>query len=176
MPAHKDTSCLFPTTRHYEDAIVAWAEARGIIQHSTARAQLLKLSAEYGELADGIAKKRLHEIADGIGDTFVCLVNHCRIQYGVVPTVVSVTDYVAKGDTYFNGHGIICDMAKEMEKEESNPMYVGRMLMLLRRLADENGLFFINCIDAAYCEIKDRKGQMMPGGVFVKEGDVAKTE
>ena len=51
--------------------ITLWADARGILEHSTAQAQCLKLVSEVGELSDAIIK---HEDAtDALGDVFVAL-------------------------------------------------------------------------------------------------------
>ena len=40
-----------------ELAVVRWSEARGIIQNSDAKTQLLKAVSEMGELADAVNKK-----------------------------------------------------------------------------------------------------------------------
>ncbi len=50
-----------------------WAIDRNIIQGTDSRAQFVKLMEEIGELASGIAKNRLPEILDGIGDAVVVL-------------------------------------------------------------------------------------------------------
>lgn len=47
---------------------------------------------------------------------------------------------------------------------------IGDCVVVLTILAAQNGLFIENCIEAAYNEIKDRKGRMVDG-VFIKEGD-----
>lgn len=66
--------------------IVRWAEARGIIQNSDAKTQLLKAVSEMGELADAVNKKDMAGIKDGVGDVLVCLINVCAILD------ISVTD------------------------------------------------------------------------------------
>ena len=168
-------SNIFETVKEYDDAIVAWAEARGIIQHSTAEAQLYKMCSEYGELGDAIAKDRKHEIKDSIGDAYVCLVNHSKIAYNLTPAAFTVPFVADDRNPYFVGNRIIADIAEAaVALTEGCTCSAGRMAGLLHHLAAVYGLDFIDCIDAAYAEIKDRKGQMQPGGVFVKEGDVAK--
>ena len=62
-----------------ELAVVRWSEARGIIQNSDAKTQLLKAVSEMGELADAVNKKDLAGIKDGVGDVLVCLINVCAI-------------------------------------------------------------------------------------------------
>ena len=63
-----------------ESDIIRWAEARKIIPNSTPQSQLLKAFAEMGELADATQKNNREEIADGVGDVMVCLVNYCALQ------------------------------------------------------------------------------------------------
>ena len=48
-----------------------WATDRGIIQNSTPQIQMLKLTSEFGELADNLAKG--NDIRDDIGDCLVVL-------------------------------------------------------------------------------------------------------
>ncbi len=94
-----------------EMKIVQWAEARKIIQNSTAEAQLLKAVSEMGELADATIKHDEDAIIDAVGDVMVCLVNYCAIK----------------------------------------------------------DISIVNCMEVAYDQIKNRKGKLMPNGVFVKE-------
>ena len=88
-----------------------WAAARGIYEHSSARAQLLKAFSEMGELADAEIEDDGPAAADAVGDVLVCLINYCTLH----------------------------------------------------------GLGITSCLAAAWDEIKDRKGRMIPGGAFVKD-------
>lgn len=54
--------------------VIRWAEARGIIENSDSKTQLLKAVAEMGELADAIIKRDRPAIVDGLGDVLVCLI------------------------------------------------------------------------------------------------------
>lgn len=90
--------------------IVGWAHARNLITGATSQAQMLKLTEEVGELAGGIARKKIEVIKDSIGDAVV----------------------------------------------------------VLTILAEQQGLKIEDCIEAAYDEIKDRKGKMVDG-VFVRD-------
>ena len=54
--------------------VIRWAEARGIIENSDSKTQLLKAVSEMGELADAIIKRDRPAIIDGIGDVLVCLI------------------------------------------------------------------------------------------------------
>ena len=55
------------------DDIRGWAEARNLIEGSDARAQMLKLAEEMGELAGALARNKQSEAWDAIGDMVVVL-------------------------------------------------------------------------------------------------------
>jgi NTP pyrophosphatase (non-canonical NTP hydrolase) len=88
-----------------------WASDRGILDHSTPTAQLLKTVSELGELADATAKGDVIGVMDGVGDVLVTLILYARLA----------------------------------------------------------NLSISGCLEHAYGQIKDRKGKMSAGGVFVKE-------
>ena len=46
---------------------------------------------------------------------------------------------------------------------------IGDVMVCLINLAHMSGTGLEECLEAAWAEIKDRKGQMVPGGAFVKE-------
>jgi NTP pyrophosphatase (non-canonical NTP hydrolase) len=55
------------------DLITKWAHDRNLINGSTPHAQMLKMTEEVGELASAIAKNKLPEAKDAIGDCVVVL-------------------------------------------------------------------------------------------------------
>ena len=57
-----------------------WAKERGILEHSTARAQLLKAVSEMGELADAEIKEDFYGQQDAVGDVLVCLIVYCAMK------------------------------------------------------------------------------------------------
>jgi NTP pyrophosphatase (non-canonical NTP hydrolase) len=63
-----------------EMEVVRWGEARGIVQNSDSKTQLLKAFSEMGELADAISKRDRDGIIDGIGDVIVCLTMVAAIE------------------------------------------------------------------------------------------------
>lgn len=97
------------------DDIRNWAHDRNLVEGSTPEKQYIKLAEEIGELAAGLARGKLDQVMDGIGDAVV----------------------------------------------------------VLTILAIQNGMLIEDCIDAAWHEIKDRKGRMI-NGVFVKEADLSR--
>lgn len=56
----------------FED-IRQWAKDRNLIEGSDSFRQVTKLLEEAGEIAQGVAKGRVADIADGIGDAIVVL-------------------------------------------------------------------------------------------------------
>lgn len=58
-----------------EQNVIAWAKARGIYEHSTIQAQVLKAVSEMGELADATIKGDRDAFIDAVGDVIVCLTN-----------------------------------------------------------------------------------------------------
>ncbi len=63
-----------------EMKVIRWSEARGIIQNSDAKTQLLKAVSEMGELADAVNKRDRGAVIDGLGDVLVCLINVATIE------------------------------------------------------------------------------------------------
>lgn len=55
------------------DDIRQWAQDRNLIEGSDSFRQVTKLLEEAGEIAQGVAKGRVADIADGIGDAIVVL-------------------------------------------------------------------------------------------------------
>lgn len=91
--------------------VIRWGEDRGIVQHSTSKAQAIKTSEELGELFDAIEANNQEAMRDAYGDILVTLIMGCAC-------------------------------------------------------AD---LDLVSCLDGAYNEIKNRKGQLNADGLWIKE-------
>lgn len=63
------------TFEQFRTNVEAWADERGIYEHSSDSAQTLKAVSEMGELADAIIKQDRGALIDALGDVVVCLVN-----------------------------------------------------------------------------------------------------
>ena len=61
--------------RDIEQNVINWAAERGIYEHSTIQAQVLKAVSEMGELADSTIKNDRDAFIDAVGDVMVCLTN-----------------------------------------------------------------------------------------------------
>lgn len=72
-----------------QEKVLGWAFTRGIMQHSTPHAQLLKAVSEIGELCDAEIKGDHAKVIDGIGDTIVCLIIYSEMNGVDVTTCLS---------------------------------------------------------------------------------------
>jgi len=87
--------------------VVRWGEARGIVQNSDAKTQLLKAFSEMGELADAIAKRDRDGIIDGIGDVLVCLTMVAAIEdVDVKQCFQSAYEQIKDRKGYLNKEGV----------------------------------------------------------------------
>lgn len=114
---HLHTECdrltdLLALANERNQRVVRWAAARNLIHGSDPKNQTIKLGEEFGELCAAIARGKIEDAVDAIGD----------------------------------------------------------MTVVLTILAAQLGTPIDACQDAAWEQIKDRKGRMV-NGVFVKEAD-----
>jgi hypothetical protein len=63
------------------------------------------------------------------------------------------------------------ELADALAKKDLNATAdaVGDVLVCLINFCELSGLDIVQCLEGAYNEIKDRKGFLLPNGVFVKE-------
>jgi hypothetical protein len=63
------------------------------------------------------------------------------------------------------------ELADALAKKDLNATAdaVGDVLVCLINFCELSGLDIVQCLEGAYSEIKDRKGFLLPNGVFVKE-------
>src|SRR5690625_85126 len=154
--------------------VQGWGYGRGIIENSTAFAQLEKAVEEYGEVTRARLNKELDELRDGLGDVLVCLVNSARI-YRVdlqAPTQKDVfgTDPRALMVLWHRG---VVELGSELLWGGKNPKYVTRefntLVSVIAHHAVYAGVSLEECQHVAWEAIKDRRGFLSPEGVFIKE-------
>ncbi|WVH13934.1 hypothetical protein CASP1_00011 [Alcaligenes phage CASP1] len=142
-----------------------WAKERGIYEHSTTEAQLLKTLSELGELSDAVIKGDKDGLKDAIGDVMVCMVNYAYMED------MEFIHWEREQDSESDAQAIgfiaidIGDMITELNCEYDIDNIPGCLI----EIANRNGLDFLDCCSHAWHEIKDRKGRMVPGGAFVKD-------
>lgn len=144
-----------------------WANARNLINGSTAQAQALKGLSEAGELADNLAKGSNEKVKDDIGDNCVVAVIVDAINgYESLPLDVAI-EFGELVKTYHIMSDIADDWAYYLRGHKEGrtdvPFYC-------KVLAQKLGLDFEDCLAQAWNDIKDRVG-IMHNGVFVKSSD-----
>lgn len=153
------------TFAELESKVIDWAKARKIIPNATPASQLLKLMSELGELA--VAKSR-RAAKDGVGDVLVCLINYCALKGFALG--ISNRVYVKTLPDLVEAVGLLADAENKGRRELADD-YATLLLNRLHGYCKLHSLDIVECLAVAYEEIKDRKGTLMPNGVFVKEGD-----
>lgn len=90
-----------------EMKVVRWSEARGIIQNSDSKTQMLKAVSEMGELADAITKRDRAGIVDGLGDVLVCLINVAALEdLDLTKCLESAYEQIKNRRGYLNKEGV----------------------------------------------------------------------
>ena len=149
-----------------------WAEARNLIEGSTPKKQFIKLMEEFGELCAGIARNDKEKIKDSIGDCFVVtVILKCQFGTNLFFHHVSLNKNV---DVSLILARVARDAALISKSDLSAQVKLEIICGIVSHLTDVSFLLdvdFESCVQAAWDEIKDRKGRMIDG-VFVKEGDL----
>lgn len=154
-----------------------WAEARNLIEGSTPKKQFIKLMEEFGELCSGVSKNKIDVIKDSIGDCFVVLTilsaqrnrNEINISWVAVKHHTKTT-LKADAVLIFLLHDLT-RISCELDRNTSLEVLFSNIVLDLAGVCDCFNLDLIDCVQAAWDDIKDRKGRMIDG-VFVKEGDL----
>lgn len=165
--------------------IEQWAEDRNLINGSTPQKQMLKLMEEFGELCAGVAKNKPEMIKDAIGDCFVVLVilNKQLNLFKYLPleqydyyggSVYSALEYFAQNatklnvNTNLNSYG---DLSIFTKKISNTIKSLESCIGYLEYITILNKLDFKDCVQHAYNQIKDRKGEMQ-AGIWIKSEDL----
>ena len=140
----------------YFEPIRKWAYDRNIIVGSTEQAQFTKLIEEIAEIES--------DPVDGIGDSFVVLAiiaAQCGINLENVEPKYSEKFLL-------DDLGLLASCLSK-----SKPVYEAIAILhgTLSGFASMHQVDIVDCMEAAWSEIKDRKGKMIDG-VLVKEADL----
>lgn len=146
------------------DRVVQWAHDRNLIDGGTVESQRLKLIEEAGETAAAMLRDNDAGVIDGIGDmAVVCIILDAMTQDD--PLVYDhFVDIVNMGRVDF----LACIIDWDPDEYRHFRAHPVRMISMFAKLC---GFDFATCLDAAWEDIKDRKGRMIDG-VFVKEDDL----
>ena len=154
-----------------------WAEDRNLIKGSTPKRQFIKLLEEFGELCNGISKGKLDVVKDSIGDCVVVLTiisaqrNRNEINIGSMAVEHHPKTTLTADDCVIELLHDLTRISCELDRNTSLEMLFGNIVLDLVEVCDCFELDLTDCVQAAWDEIKDRKGRMIDG-VFVKEGDL----
>lgn len=169
--------------KQLEENVLAWATELNFFGEggATLFAQYLKLREEFGELSGNFARGRC--MKDDIGDCAVVVI----IMNKLINNSFRYSDLESDGykdwivstsiqDKYLGIDKIISSFVDE----ERLPNYGFRkewnfsgLFFELKGFAEQAGYDFTECLEFAYNEIKDRKGEWR-NNVFVKESDLKK--
>lgn len=160
--------------------IEQWAIDRNL-HTADPRKQMLKLGEETGELYAGMAKVNKELIKDSIGDAYVVItILSMQKDFSVSEFVDSVEESIIKDDSEMALQfslalmlrtGSLAHSLKYSNDTDTLKMMVHWFIETLFDLAYALNVNYVECIQMAYDEIKDRKGKMIDG-VFVKESDL----
>ena len=143
------------TLQELQPIILEWAREKDLLKSENAPNQRLKLLEEVGETAAAILKNKTDEIKDGIGDIFVVLV---ILAEQLNEEILYDMNGVAKDDDQdfvFLFDNIL------------NPKRIYYSLAYLKDICRKLDYDLTECVNLAWNEIKDRKGQTIDGN-FIK--------
>lgn len=166
---------------YFQGLVKQWAVDRNLIDGSTPEAQCVKLIEEFGELARGIARKDEALIKDSIGDTLVvCIILAAQLgsdSFSIDKLIFErseVNNNNVREKLVMNGAtelGAISYFINVTNRDIDR--CIGNIYALCDTLAEIAYLYkwsLVDCLIAAYNEIKDRKGRCVDG-IFIREGD-----
>lgn len=137
--------------------VLDWAENRGLLQPEFAEKQYLKILEEVGETARAILKDDRPAMIDGFGDIAVTFI---------------IFNAQLKCNQEFKFHQIVGYYNKINFDDLIRPIYtdwIGSMaLYKLQLIAKNYDLILEDCLEVAYNQIKNRKGEII-NGTFIKE-------
>lgn len=165
------------TFEEFVENVQGWAAERGIYEHSTALAQALKACSEAGELCDAVIKSDRDALRDAIGDVMVCLVNVSAManvkcspcHQSMERDKHTAAAMSARWVSHVAASACVDIIDGKLHDSSSLPFDMKHAVIALKSMAGSADLDFMDCCEAAWSEIKDRKGRMVAGGAFVKE-------
>ena len=159
--------------------IEQWGKDRELDKKATVQGQAVKTAEEMAELIIGISKDKIDVIKDSIGDVFVTLVigNMIDKKFDFSLIYEKPKEDYERLTQYFlelkpiNIVNSIIEKTSILTKLGYKEENLKNTIYLLMRISGCYGLNFVECVESAYKEIKDRKGKMI-NGQFVKEADL----
>ena len=160
--------------------VIQWAVDRGIVQNSTVRAQLSKTQEELNELSAAVAELDLDETIDGVGDVLVTLIIAAHMHGLDIDSCLEYSfGYINQWPSSLSFASVEWRLAwaqKWLDELATCALADGDLSPLIARVsgaalsvASAVGSDGNACLEAAWQQIKDRKGRLGPDGIFIKE-------
>jgi len=169
--------------KELHEAVSQWGKDRNFFGKggATYEGQWCKLFEEAGELATGINKKKDRIVQDSIGDMLVVciMLEHLADKQNILTNINGFNLFNRVGEyTEQQPHVHLYMITNELTwlspantTTTYKGLYLQRMVAHLANVAAAYQYNLAECLEAAYYEIKDRKGKMI-NGVFIKEQDL----
>jgi hypothetical protein len=132
--------------------VEAWGLSIDLYRNATSDTQWNKGMEEIGEVFSGHNRGDKELVMDGLGDVYVCYINHMALMRGKIDLEVEQSSRFPLN--------FIHDGFKSQGYHK-----------ILEAIADMYDTTLLECLQIAYDEIKDRKGKFIDG-VFIKESDL----
>ncbi len=175
-PLDIDQNKVGKTLNYYKSKVIQWGKQRGLYnkEHgATEDSQLIKFFEEFGELSQGLIKNDNELIKDAIGDCQVVLIHLCKLKGLSIEEMnedAFKDDLFSKIDSKITTAGLMRTVIHLLDLRKYN-LAIGALCVIERMQNFE----FLECLDFAYNEIKDRKGKMI-NRTFVKDEQERKKE
>lgn len=174
-----------------EKLVLEWADERKIIDFNAwrqmypqvLRTQCLKLTEEIGELLQAMYDCDEDAVKDAIGDSLVVMTSlvWALPNHSIETTMLDDLYKQACADKYTSYHSLdtlagsaLGNIASAIVKNKPSAdikQGLFRLMIFLHHIAKDYELSLVECYEAAYNVIKDRKGKTTVDGNFIKEGD-----
>jgi len=161
------------------EKVKQWSKDRGITINGKSTTQMLKLVSEYSEIYEAYFEDDIDLLKDAIGDCTVVLINlnelinkEGNLNHKIDWTKVEnkkVDSSILQAKTMMTLGKLADDIGKSYYEKASEKIEI--MLGQLNSLAELNEINFVDCLELAYNEIKDRKGFLNENGNFIKSTD-----
>lgn len=153
------------------EKVEAWSKERGL-NAADANKQRLKLWEEFGELNASIARNNRDDAIDAIGDMLVVMTIYCQqVGYPKTKGLFEVDVVLLEYYDRMSIIEILDQIAVGILGTKTTIKGVQEVITILANMAERLDTTLKECLQAAYDEIKDRRGRMV-NGVFVKESDL----
>ncbi|HGF9362902.1 TPA: MazG-like family protein [Pseudomonas aeruginosa] len=159
--------------RELHDLVVQWGSDRNLIKGSSAKDQFLKLVEEFAEVCEAYIQHNITEVKDGIGDVMVvATIMAAQLGENLFDHLSAFIETAECQPSYGEDLKHLGNLAGALARG-NHGFAIKSLVMAVASLfdaAEEYDTSMLECYQAAYDTIKDRKG-VMYNGVFIKESD-----